>query len=530
MNKKTIFGGLIVIIILFLLVMSFHGFTEKKKEEIKVDMTIFPSKFYIQEGDEKEIKLELKINSIPFSSKINWSVESTGNTGKLVFKNDSSTDENGIAYAIYFAPDDVNEMEHKVRIIATSKIDGKIYSAETTAIVYPLLHETKIKIESGRKKMIAGETIFLKAYLFSKNEKWEPMVDKSILWKFYINDTLFMKKKTKTDELGISNLPFFYSNAEKNISVKIVAGFERNLSGIDDFEECSSEMNITIIPEKPGDFPVVLIHGWSGGMTDVLLNYTWWNLTQKLVKNGYKVLDFDVTKKGIQWLVYEPDWFEHHIPWIAWKVCEKIKEALILNGYPPNQTIDIVAHSMGGLVARFIGEHYMEDVDYWNKNWNGTGYPWYGDGDADITIGAFQIDDLIAVGTPCHGVPPNINESFLRSIIKYAYFPWWVGPIPDMIYNSPFLEAMGYNGSDLIDYYGVGGDIGIIIGDYPVDFDGDGIPHYSDGLCPTESPYLNGKPLYILEGKAWPIGEEDHMSLIAINDKVHEYILKHLIN
>lgn len=530
MNKKIIFVGLIIAIIIFLLIASFHGLTKKKKEEYRVEMKIFPEKFYIQEGEKKEIKLELRVNSMPFPFKINWSIESSGNTGKLVFKDNSSTDENGNAFATYFAPEDVDEMEHEVRIVANSKINGKIYSAEAIAIVYPLLHETKIKIEIDKKEMIAGETIFMKAYLFSKSENWEPLIGKEVIWKFYANGTFLMKKKTRTDELGISYLPFFYSNAEENISVKIVAEFERNLSGIEDFEGCFSETNITIIPEKPGDFPVVLIHGWSGGVTDSLLNYTWWNLTQKLISNGYKVLDFDVTKKGIQWLVYEPDWFEHHIPWIAWKVCEKIKDALILNGYPPNQTIDIVAHSMGGLVARFIAEHYMEDVDYWNKNWKGTGYPWYGDGDADISIGAYQIDDLIAVGTPCHGVPPNINESFLRSVIKYAYFPWWIGQIPDMIYNSPFLEAMGYEGSDLVDYYGVGGDIGIIIGDYPVDFDGDGIAHYSDGLCPTESPYLEGKPLYIVEGKAWPVGKEDHISLIAINDKVHEYILKHLIN
>ena len=64
----------------------------------------------------------------------------------------------------------------------------------------------------------------------------------------------------------------------------------------------------------------------------------------------------------------------------------------------------------------------------------------------------------------------------------------------------------------------------------PKDFDGDGIAHYSDGLCPTESPYLKGGPLYILEGKAWPYGKEDHLSLIGINDRVHEYILEHLID
>ena len=57
-------------------------------------------------------------------------------------------------------------------------------------------------------------------------------------------------------------------------------------------------------------------HGRWGVLGDSLANI--------YAANGYKVLDFDVTKPGIQWLTYEPDWKEHHIPWIAAKVCDKI--------------------------------------------------------------------------------------------------------------------------------------------------------------------------------------------------------------
>jgi len=64
---------------------------------------------------------------------------------------------------------------------------------------------------------------------------------------------------------------------------------------------------------------------------------------------------------------------------------------------------------------------------------------------------------------------------------------------------------------------------------YGVDFDGDNITHYSDGLCPTESPYLTGEPLYIVEGAAWPVGAEDHLTIIVSNQQVHEYILEHLL-
>ena len=514
-----------IAILSFIFVYSF----KKENEQETIIISIYPENFSIEEGKSMEIILSVSKNGEPYETNVSWSVKASGDTGRV--ENGSFTDIYGKAKARYVAPKDVDEMEHGVEIIASVKIDGKEWKAYANATVYPRLYETELYLESNRREMIAGETCIFKAYLVAKEQQWHPLENATIIWKFYANGILFMEKKSETDENGITEMPLFYSNAIENTSIVAMAKFERNLSGEKDYEGSAADKSISVIPERPGDFPIVLIHGWSGSISNALINYTWWNLTKKLEARGFKVLDFDVTKPGIQWLTYEPDWFEeHHIPWVAARVCEKIRDALVLNGYSPNQTIDIVAHSMGGLVARFMAEHYMADVDYWNKSWNGKGYPWYGDGYPDITIGPFQIDDLIVVGTPCHGVPPNINVSLLREIIKCAYLPWWMGPVPDMIYNSPFLQAMGYEGTDLVDYYAVGGDIGFIIGDYPRDFDGDGIPHTSDGLCPTESPYLEGKPLYILEGSAWPLGKEDHISLIAINEKVHEYIIQHLIN
>ena len=76
-------------------------------------------------------------------------------------------------------------------------------------------------------------------------------------------------------------------------------------------------------------------------------------------------------------------------------------------------------------------------------------------------------------------------------------------------------------------YQTIGGDINFSFG-APVDFDGDGITHASDGLCPTESPYLDGQPLLIIQGDSWPQGDADHISLIAVNKEVHEYIMEHL--
>jgi len=515
-------------ILLLFIIVSF-GVRNERKEKVKVEISINPENFSIMENESREIEVTVNVNGIPRVAEINWLLNSTGDTGSIVMKNNASTNASGVLAALYFAPADVDEMKHRVDIVAKVRIEGKIYSATCHAIIYPRIHETKVEARCNRKSMIAGETAWVTARAYVRMHEWIPLASTWLKWSFNA-DNESIHGIIKTDGTGMAKFPIYYSNAKQNLTAVVKIEVEENLSGDLDIARSNTSISLRIVPEKPGDFPVVLIHGWIGSTSNALINYTWYNLTKKMVKAGYKVLDFDTTKPGIQWLTYQPSWLkEHHIPWIAARVSEKIQEALILNGYPPNQTIDIVAHSMGGLVARFMAEHYMADVDYWNRSWNGKGYPWYGDGDPDVVIGPYQIDDLIAVATPCHGVPPSINESFLRSIIKYAYFPWWMGQVPDMIYHSPFLEAMGYNASPLVDYYAVGGDIGVILGE-PMDFDGDGIAHYSDGLVPAESPYLNGKPLYIMEGKAWPAGEEDHISLIAINDRVHEYILEHLID
>lgn len=530
---RTIVGWVAVAALAALFIIAtMYGLHQEEPEEITVEMSLSPSSFSIQENSSVALTLQLMVNGEPRRAPIIWSVRSNGTTGGILSKNNSFTDESGRLIVVYYAPEDIDTLEQQVEIVAAARIDDITHEATARATVHPVLYRTMITVEKERNAIISGEVNVLRAQLYAdQNHGWLPLGNAPVVWHFFIGDAEILERESTTDSRGIATLPFFYSNMDVHATVRAEAVYEQNLSGERDYDGCAANVSFDMVPETPGDFPVVLIHGWSGSISDALINYTWWNLTKKLQAHNFTVLDFDVTKPGIQWLTYEPEWFEeHHIPWIAARVCEYIQEALVLNGYPPTQTIDIVAHSMGGLVSRFMAEQYGADTDYWNKNWNGTGNPWYGDGDADITLGPFQIDDLIAVGTPCHGVPPNINESFLRKIIKYAYFPWWSGQVADMIYGAPFLSVMGYRGTDLVDYYGVGGDIGIIFGDTPVDFDGDGVPHYSDGLVPAESPYLEGRPFLLLEGKAWPLGKEDHISIIAINDQVHEYIIEHLID
>ena len=534
-NIWKIFIGITIIFLCIIFILAYNWIKESNEEEVNASLEIFPSSFSIYEGDSINLYIHFEVEKeTPIVASVEWEIMATGSTGKII--SPPKTDSFGNLTAIYYAPHDVDVMNQSVTIIATATWKGKTFTVMVNGIVHPIIHETAISISSTKKKMIAGETTHLKAKAISfVNGRWQPLVNKTIRWTFFgkgEEESGYKKlgeKKEKTDQLGISETLFFLSDVSSNTTVIATAQFDMNLSDDIDYMECSSSFYLTIVPEKPGDFPIVLIHGWSGSITDWLLNVTWWNITQKLLQHGYKVLDFDLSKPGIQWLTYEPNLEEHHIPWIAGEVSRKIRDALVLNGYPPNQTIDIIAHSMGGLVSRFMAEHGGEDVDFWNESWEpgNEGYPWYGDGDVDVFITGEQIDDLFLIGTPCHGVPPGINESIL-SIIGYLYFPWWVGQVQDMIYHSKFLEAMGYEGCDIVDYYCVGGDIGFILGE-PVDFDGDGVNHTSDGLCPTESPYLQGKPLLIVQGEAWPKGDADHMSLIAINNEVHDYILEHLV-
>jgi pimeloyl-ACP methyl ester carboxylesterase len=529
-----VFISLFTIIICVLLILAYNWMEEETAENIIASLEIFPSKFSIYEGDSVNLTIHFeRENEIPIASTLEWEMIATGDTGEI--SSPHKTNSLGDALAVYYAPSDVSVLNQTVKILAKATWKGKTFTANAEGIINPFLHETAISISSKKKELIAGETTSLKAKIIGfVNGKWQPLVNTTIHWTFFGKETgtpgykKLGDKKVITNQLGVNETFFFLSDTSANMTVIVTAQFNMNLTGDIDYMECRESLYLSVVPERPGEFPIVLIHGWIGSITDWLLNITWWNITQKLQQHGYKILDFDHNEPGIQYLEYEPSWEEHHIPWIAAQVSRRIRDTLVFNGYPPNQTIDIIAHSMGGLVTRFMAEHGGADVDFWNETWKSgdEGYPWYGDGDEDVYITGEQIDDIFLVGTPCRGVPPGIDESILN-IIGYIYFPWWIGQIPDMIYHSKFLEAMGYKGCEIVDYHSIGGDINFSFG-APVDFDGDGINHTSDGLCPTESPYLDGQPLLIIQGESWPQGDADHISLIAVNKEVHEYIMEHL--
>jgi pimeloyl-ACP methyl ester carboxylesterase len=226
-----------------------------------------------------------------------------------------------------------------------------------------------------------------------------------------------------------------------------------------------------------GNYPIVLIPGWHGSAA------TFKEMIPKLQAQGFTVLDFDPVAAGVQAMGYSPTASGQHISYVAGKVVEEqIKTALTQNGYnAATQKIDIVAHSMGGLVSRFLLEKGGADVDYWSST---TG--WYGDGIADVdTNWKSRVDDLIMLGTPNHGtwqgwVPGTIGG-----------FGNWNATGGDMAPNSKFLTLMGYAEPAGEYYTTIGGDP-TYLQFFSYDYNGDGISHGFDGVVPAESPFLTG--------------------------------------
>jgi pimeloyl-ACP methyl ester carboxylesterase len=235
-------------------------------------------------------------------------------------------------------------------------------------------------------------------------------------------------------------------------------------------------VGITTAQAGSAQYPVVLIHGWTGSGSSFN------TLVTKLQAAGAHVVDFDPNTAGVQAMSYAPTSSSQHIPYIACKIVQqKIKTALQQNGYDPNtQKIDVVAHSMGGLVARFLIEKPGADVDYWNSR------GWYGDGTADCdTNWASRIDDLVMLGTPNHGT----WEGWVPGTI--GGFGVWNSSGGDMQPGSTFLTKMGYAEPAGETYSCIGGNPsygGFLLYDYT----GDGVKHGFDGVVPAESPYVTG--------------------------------------
>lgn len=191
--------------------------------------------------------------------------------------------------------------------------------------------------------------------------------------------------------------------------------------------------------------PVVLVHGWNSDGSA-------WRYGEGVFEAaGYEVLDFSGAT-GRSLLDYRPGREEETIEEIAaTRVGPAIEEALERNGYPRDQRIDVVAHSMGGLVMRTLLEKPGR-------------YP-------DFTIPstwAARVRTLTMLGTPNHGSMlsgptlchwgDNVNGEDV-----------WYASCRQMEKGSAFLRSLGEGpSSSSVEYYTIaGGDDDVVGPDSP---------------------------------------------------------------
>jgi hypothetical protein len=209
-----------------------------------------------------------------------------------------------------------------------------------------------------------------------------------------------------------------------------------------------------------GPLPVVLVAGVASRGDGFR------RLIAALEAGGTPVLDFNSNLPGAQPFTFVPAGRDQHVPDIAAGTLQlSIEDALARAGYDPErQHVDVVAHSVGGLLARFL----VERVPGW----------------------AARVDDLVMVATPNHG------SSFGSRLAASEHHDEWNGVAADFRPGSPLLADLGTAEPPGEVYTAIGGEA------WPLnwlrrDLDGDGRRHGHDGVVPAESPALSGALLAI---------------------------------
>lgn len=200
-------------------------------------------------------------------------------------------------------------------------------------------------------------------------------------------------------------------------------------------------------------------------------------LTSRLRADGVTVLDFDPDRAGVQPLTWRPESGHEHLSRIAARVVQPaIRDALARAGLDPDRTVvDVVAHSAGGLLARFLVEHPGAAVASWSDERG-----WYGDTLRVEPGWAARVDDLVLVATPDHGTTIGSLEATLGPGVNPFEA---VGQ--DIAPASPFLARMGTREPAGEVYTTIGGDPWV----FRVLRYG---RHGFDGAVPAESPFLTG--------------------------------------
>ena len=214
-----------------------------------------------------------------------------------------------------------------------------------------------------------------------------------------------------------------------------------------------------------GPLPVVLVAGVmssGGGFAD---------LTRALAGQGIPVLDFDAGRPGTQPFTFVPSAGDQHIDDVAATMLQPaIGAALGRAGYDPDrQHVDVVAHSVGGLLVRVLIEQ---------------------PGGAVAADWGRRIDDLVMVATPNHG------STFGAWLAGMEHSSEWDSVADDFRPGSDLLRRLGTAEPVGEVYTAIGGEA------WPLnwlrsDEDTDGHSHGHDGVVPAESPFLTGASLVV---------------------------------
>jgi|GEM_PF-3191744 len=209
-----------------------------------------------------------------------------------------------------------------------------------------------------------------------------------------------------------------------------------------------------------GRFPVVEIAGLGSDGS------AFEPLTTALQADGVTVIDFRPDVAGVQPLTWKAASPDVHIPQLATKtVAPAIDEALGRAGFDPaRQVVDVVAHSVGGLIMRYLIE---------KTGATSTGLSW-----------AARVDDLVMVATPNHGS----TVGFLEATLGPGHSDW-DGIATDLARDSSFLHLLGTGEPSGEVYTTIGGD--------PWMWRWLRSGHHGfDGAVPAESPFLRGAARY----------------------------------
>ncbi|MCY3411021.1 MAG: hypothetical protein INQ03_05215 [Candidatus Heimdallarchaeota archaeon] len=213
-------------------------------------------------------------------------------------------------------------------------------------------------------------------------------------------------------------------------------------------------LGLSMIPITAASAPprVVMIPGWhgDGSIFDTMIPV--------LSSQGLEVIDFNDAQSGIQAISHDASVYPGNldIPALANQVEEMIKSRT-----SSGEVINIVAHSMGGLISRYLIEKGAVDPNI-DDNW------------------AERINTLFMLGTPNHGT----WEAYVGSISPI--FGDWSASARQMQPGSTFLDSLGYSEYPGEHYITIGGSPWYLPG--------------FDGVVPTDSPRLDGAEHHVISG------------------------------